>query len=96
MRLRKSEATEETSGLWPAAMRRSSFASLAAMAWSTVSWMPKTFVSPVVRKIFRIRSRVQTRSSEPSRARTRFRPPTSTPRPVESRNSTWSKFTMSW
>ena len=38
---------------------------LAAMAWSTVSWMPKTFVSPVIRKIFRIRSRVQTRSSEP-------------------------------
>ena len=39
---------------------------VAAMAWSTVSWMPKTFVSPVIRKIFRIRSRVQTRSSEPS------------------------------
>jgi hypothetical protein len=37
---------------------------MAAMAWSTVSWMPKTFVSPVIRKIFSIRSRVQTRSSE--------------------------------
>jgi hypothetical protein len=29
---------------------------VAAMAWSTVSWMPKTFVSPVILKIFRIRS----------------------------------------
>jgi hypothetical protein len=25
------------------------------MAWSAFSWMPKTFVSPVIRKIFRIR-----------------------------------------
>ena len=49
------------------------------MAWSTVWWMPKTLVSPVIRKIFRIRSCVQTRSSEPSCARTRFRPPASTP-----------------
>jgi hypothetical protein len=39
---------------------------MAAMAWSTVWWMPKTFVSPVIRKILSIRSRVQTRSSEPS------------------------------
>ena len=52
---------------------------VAAMAWSTVSWMPKTFVSPVILKIFSIRSCVQTRSREPSCARTRFRPPTSTP-----------------
>src|SRR6266487_3131949 len=37
--------------------------------------MPKTSVSPVIRKIFRIRCCVQTRSSEPSWARTRFRPP---------------------
>jgi len=49
------------------------------MAWFTASWMPKTCVSPVIRKIFSIRSCVQTRSSEPSCARTRFRPPTSTP-----------------
>ncbi len=34
---------------------------LAAMAWSAVWWMPKTLVSPVIRKIFRIRSHVQTR-----------------------------------
>ena len=47
-------------------------------------------------KIFRIRSCVQTRASEPSCARTRFRPPTSTPSPVESRNSTFSMFTTSW
>ncbi len=39
---------------------------VAAMAWSTVWWMPKTFVSPVILKIFSIRSCVQTRSSEPS------------------------------
>src|SRR5690348_16682648 len=50
--------------------------------------MPKTSVSPVIRRIFRIRGRVQTRSSEPSRARTRLRPPTSTQRPAESRNPT--------
>ncbi len=36
----------------------------AAMASSTLSWMPKTFVSPVIRKILRMRSCVQTRSSE--------------------------------
>jgi hypothetical protein len=36
--------------------------------------MPKTSVSPVIFKIFRIRCRVQTRSSEPSCARTRFSP----------------------
>ena len=47
-------------------------------------------------KIFRIRSCVQTRSREPSCARTRFRPPTRTPSPVESRNSTFSIFTTSW
>ena len=69
---------------------------LAAMAWSTVWWMPKTFVSPVIRKIFSSRSCVQTRSSEPSCARTRFRPPTSTPRPVESTNSTLSRLMTSW
>src|SRR4029077_3617635 len=51
--------------------------------------MPKTSVSPAIFKIFRIRACVQTRSSEPSWARTRFRPPTSTPRPVESRNPTF-------
>ena len=28
---------------------------LAAMAWSTDSWMPKTLVRPVMRKIFRMR-----------------------------------------
>ena len=33
-----------------------------------------------------MRSRVHTRSSEPSDGRTRLRPPTSTPRPAESRN----------
>src|SRR6185437_5008490 len=54
---------------------------LAAMASSTVLWM---------------RSCVHTRSSEPSCARTRFSPPTSTPRPVESRNSTFSMLTTSW
>jgi len=69
---------------------------LAAMAWSTVWWMPKTVVSPVIRKIFSIRSCVQTRSSEPSCARTRFRPPTSTPRPVEPGNPALSKLTTSW
>jgi hypothetical protein len=42
----------------------------------------------VIFKIFTIRAWVQTRSSEPSWARTRLRPPTSTPRPVESRNPT--------
>ena len=36
------------------------------MAWSTVWWMPKTFVSPVILKIFGIGSCVQTRSSDPS------------------------------
>ena len=29
------------------------------MAWSTVVWMPKTLVSPVIRKIFSIRSCMQ-------------------------------------
>src|SRR6266851_8513244 len=69
---------------------------LAAMAPSTVSWMPNTLVSPVILKILSMRSCVQTRSREPSCARTRFRPPTSTPRPVESRNSTFSMLTTSW
>src|SRR5215471_8490857 len=69
---------------------------LAAIASSTLSWMPKTLVSPVIRKILRMRSWVQTRSSDPSWARTRLSPPTSTPRPVESRNSTFSMFTTSW
>src|SRR6266513_1591337 len=58
--------------------------------------MPKTCVSPVIFKIFRIRCCVQTRSSEPSWARTRLRAPTSTPRPVESRNPTLSRLTTSW
>src|SRR5512146_2437345 len=48
--------------------------------------MPKTFVSSVILKIFRICSWVQTRSSEPSGGRTRFRPPASTPRPAEPGN----------
>jgi hypothetical protein len=53
-------------------------------------------VSPVIFKIFRIRCCVQTRSSEPSWARTRLRPPPSTPRPAESRNPTLSKLRTSW
>src|SRR5579859_5075954 len=69
---------------------------LCVMARSTVSWIPKTLVSPVMRKILSIRSCVHTRSSDPSWARTRLSPPTSTPRPVESRNSTFSMFTISW
>src|SRR5690349_16177628 len=76
--------------------RRNYSSYLAAMASSTVSWMPNTFVSPVILKILRMRSCVHTRSSEPSCARTRFSPPTSTPSPVESRNSTFSMLTTSW
>src|SRR5258708_7172520 len=66
---------------------------LLAIASSTLSCIPKTLVRPVIRKIFNIRSCVQTRSSDPSCARTRLSPPTRTPRPVESRNSTFSMFT---
>ena len=58
--------------------------------------MGNTFVSPVIRKIFRMRSCVHTSRNEPSCARTRLRPPTSTPRPVESRNSTPSMSTTRW
>src|SRR4051794_18675759 len=43
-----------------------------------------------------MRSWLQTRRSEPSWARTRFRPPTSTPSPVESRKSTPSMSTTRW
>jgi hypothetical protein len=39
---------------------------LAVIASSTVSWIPNTLVRPVIRKILRIRSCVQTRSSDPS------------------------------
>jgi hypothetical protein len=39
--------------------------------------VPKTFVSPVTLKVFSIRSRELTRSSEPSCARIPFTPTTS-------------------
>src|ERR1700749_1732138 len=81
-------------GFRPGGRYLSSF--LAAMASSTVLWMPNTLVSPVILKILRMRSCVHTRSREPSCARTRFSPPTSTPSPVESRNSTFSMLTTSW
>src|SRR4051812_19486376 len=50
--------------------------SVAARASSTVAWIGKTLVRPVMRKILRMRSWVQTRRNEPSCARTRLRPPT--------------------
>src|SRR5215213_1520173 len=60
----------------------------------TELWIGNTLVRPVMRKILRIFSWVQTSWSEPSWLRTRFRPPTSTPSPVESRKSTFSRSTM--
>src|SRR5829696_7873417 len=62
----------------------------------TEPWIGKTLVRPVMRKILRIFSWVQTSRSEPSWLRTRFSPPTSTPRPVESRKSTFSRSTTMW
>src|SRR5262249_22079183 len=70
--------------------------SLACTASSTEVWIGNTLVRPVIRKILRMRSWLQTRRSEPSWARTRFRPPTSTPSPVESRKSTPSMSTTRW
>ena len=69
---------------------------MALTASATEAWIGKTLVSPVIRKILRMRSWVQTRRSDPSWARTRLSPPTSTPRPVESRNSTRSMSTTRW
>ena len=60
---------------------------------STELWIGKTLVSPVILKILRIFSWVQTSWSEPSWLRTRLSPPTSTPSPVESRKSTFSRST---
>src|SRR5829696_2860596 len=62
----------------------------------TEPWIGKTLVRPVMRKILRIFSWVQTSCSEPSWLRTRLSPPTSTPRPVESRKSTFSRSTTMW
>src|SRR5215212_8214887 len=62
----------------------------------TELWIGNTLVRPVMRKILRIFSWVQTSWSEPSWLRTRLRPPTSTPRPVESRKSTFSRSTTMW
>src|SRR5439155_12376922 len=53
----------------------------------------KTLASPVMSKIFMIRSCVTTSFKSPSFDFTRFRPPTRTPRPVESRKSTRSMST---
>src|SRR3954447_26231258 len=63
-------------------------------ASAKVAWIGKTLVRPVIRKTLRIFSWEHTRLSVPSYDRTRLSPPTSTPRPVESRNSTFSMSTM--
>src|SRR5205807_5458407 len=66
---------------------------LAPTAASTDSWIVNTLVRPVISSTFRIRRWVQTSARSPSWLRTRLRPPTRTPRPVESRNSTPSRST---
>src|SRR5439155_10463039 len=62
-------------------------------AWSREPKIGKTLDRPVMSKILRMRSWVATSFIEPSLSFTRFRPPTSTPRPVESRKSTFSMST---
>ena len=56
----------------------------AFIAASSPSKMPNILTSPVMSKIFLICGFVQTKFTDPPCSRTRFRPPMSTPKPVES------------